>query len=263
MNRPFFSIITITLNAGNCLHKTIQSVAQQTYSNYEHLIKDGGSTDGSIESAVLNSKQRIISQPDSGIYNAMNQALKECMGEYILFLNTGDTLYDDDILHTISDVLEKYKTDLLYGYIEDNGVIVTYPKVLTDWYMYRNSICHQAWFLNRRCYKLSNGFNLNYKVLADHNILLDLILRHKISYQLIKKPAVSISPMGFSAVNNATKVSERKFLMKYYFRNRGGAFMAIIYAMTFPMIRIWMSKNALTRRIYSKFKNILNQTKWL
>lgn len=263
MNTPFFSIITITLNAGNSLHKTIQSVAQQTYSNYEHLIKDGGTTDGSIECAVLNSKQYIISQPDSGIYNAMNQALKKCMGRYILFLNTGDILYNNKTLYTISNMLKKYKTDLLYGYIEDNGVIVTYPKVLTDWYMYRNSICHQAWFLNRRCYKLSNGFNLDYKVLADHNIFLDLILRHKISYQLIKEPVVSISPMGFSAVNNTTKILERKFLMRYYFSNRRGTFMAIIYAMTFPMIRIWMSKNALTRRIYSKFQKILNQTKWL
>ena len=85
MNRPFFSIITITLNAGNSLHRTMQSVVQQTYSDYEHLIKDGGSTDGSIEHAVPTLKQRVIVQLDSGIYSAMNQALKECIGEYVLF----------------------------------------------------------------------------------------------------------------------------------------------------------------------------------
>lgn len=263
MRSPFFSIITISLNAGNSLNKTIQSVAQQTYSDYEHLIKDGGSTDGSVEYAVTNSKQRIISKPDSGIYNAMNQALAECTGEYVLFLNSGDILYNDKVLHTVSNVLKKNKTDLLYGYIEDNEVIITYPKVLTNWYMYRNSVCHQAWFLNRRCYEICDGFNLDYKVLADHNILLDLILRYKISHQLIKEPVVSIMPMGFSAVNNATKVSERKYLMRHYFHNKRGNLMAIIYAMTFPGTRIWMSKNALTKRIYSKFQYILNQTNWL
>lgn len=263
MRSPFFSIITITLNSGNLLNKTIQSVAQQTYSNYEHLIKDGGSTDGSVEYAATNSKQRIISKPDSGIYNAMNQALEESRGKYVLFLNSGDVLYNNKVLHEISNVLKKTKTDLLYGYIEDNGVIITYPKVLTNWYMYRNSICHQAWFLSRRCYELCDGFNLNYKVLADHDILLALIIRYKISYKLIKQPVVSIMPMGFSAVNNATKVSERKYLMRYYFHNKKRKFMAIIYAITFPGIRIWMSKNTLTRKIYSKLQYILNQTNWL
>jgi glycosyltransferase involved in cell wall biosynthesis len=263
MRRPFFSIITTTLNAGNSLNKTIQSVAQQTYSDYEHLIKDGGSTDGSVECAVTNLKQRIISKRDSGIYNAMNQALEESTGEYVLFLNSGDIFYNNKVLHKVSNILNKNKTDLLYGHIEDNGVIITYPKVLTNWYMYRNSICHQAWFLSRRCYELCDGFNLNYKVLADHNILLELILRFKISYQLIKQPVVSIMPMGFSAVNNATRASERKYLMRYYFHNKKGKLMAIIYAITFPGIRIWMSKNTLTRKIYSKLQYILNQTNWL
>jgi len=125
--------------------------------------------------------------------------------------------------------------------------------------MYRNSVCHQAWFLSRKCYELCDGFDLNYKVLADHNILLDLIIRHKISHQLIRVPVVSIAPMDFSVVNNETKVSERKFLMKCYFRNEGGNLMALIYAMTFPRIRIWLSKNALTRKFYSIFQGIINR----
>ncbi|HDY89306.1 MAG TPA: glycosyltransferase, partial [bacterium] len=122
------SIITVTYNAEACLEKTIQSVINQTYKNIEYIIIDGGSSDKTL-SIIKKYKKYIkycISEPDKGIYDAMNKGIKIAKGDYINFLNAGDFYYENNVLSYLFDNLDK-SVDLLYGdsyLIDQNGVNV-------------------------------------------------------------------------------------------------------------------------------------------
>ena len=102
MNYKQFSIITVCLNAGDHLSKTVDSVLQQSSNDYEYIIKDGGSTDKSIEKVKEDQRIQIIVKKDNGIYDAMNQAITYASGKYILFLNAGDVLCNPKVLAEVS-----------------------------------------------------------------------------------------------------------------------------------------------------------------
>lgn len=98
---PFFSIIVVCLQAGEELRKTVESVLSQTDTDFEVIVKDGGSTDGSVERLPADGRLRVFSRRDAGIYDAMNQAALEVRGRYVLFLNCGDYLYDAAVLENV------------------------------------------------------------------------------------------------------------------------------------------------------------------
>ncbi len=98
---PFFSIIVVCLQAGEELRKTVESVLSQTDTDFEVIVKDGGSTDGSVERLPDDGRLRVFCRKDTGIYDAMNQAAQEVRGRYVLFLNCGDYLYDADVLENV------------------------------------------------------------------------------------------------------------------------------------------------------------------
>lgn len=98
---PKFSIITVTYNAEKVLEDTIQSIVTQSYKNVEYIIVDGGSTDGTL--TIVNKYKEhihtIVSEPDKGLYDAMNKGIKLATGDYLCFLNAGDGLHEDDTLY--------------------------------------------------------------------------------------------------------------------------------------------------------------------
>lgn len=108
MGRPLFSIITITFNAAGTLPATLKSVERQTFTDYEYLIVDGASTDGTVaiaqHSAAVSS---VTSEPDKGLYDAMNKGLRKARGCYLVFLNAGDAFHEPDTLQKIADSIEK------------------------------------------------------------------------------------------------------------------------------------------------------------
>lgn len=97
---PFFSVIIVALNPGNALRHTLDSVLQQSFGDFEVLIKDGGSTDGSLEQLPSDSRIRVLQQPDSGIFDAMNQAVAAVRGRFVHFLNCGDTFANAAVLQS-------------------------------------------------------------------------------------------------------------------------------------------------------------------
>ena len=112
-----YSILVVCLNSGQRLLDTIESIISQKYQNYEIVIKDGESTDGSIEMvrerfAEKIERIQIISRADSGIYDAMNQACSYATGEYYMFLNTGDSFYDENVLQKITDGISEKQAPL-------------------------------------------------------------------------------------------------------------------------------------------------------
>lgn len=104
------SIITVTYNASSTVETTLRSIAKQTWTDYEHIIVDGASTDDTLQkvNAITTNNQRVISEPDNGLYDAMNKGIDMAKGEYLLFLNAGDAFHSPDTLsHIASAIISK------------------------------------------------------------------------------------------------------------------------------------------------------------
>ncbi len=178
---PKISIITVVFNAQDFIEKTILSVVNQTFKNIEYIIIDGKSTDNSL-SIINNYKtsiNKIISEKDNGIYDAMNKGLKIASGEYVLFLNAGDEFYDTTVLETIFKT--NSNADVYYGntaVINFNGEIIgdrrlTPPNNLT-WKSLKYGMCvsHQSFIAKRL---LCDYYNLNYKIAADIDWVINVL----------------------------------------------------------------------------------------
>lgn len=172
------TIITVVLNEKYGLEKTIQSVINQTCKNIEHIIIDGGSTDGTLD--VIKKYQHVIhawiSEPDKGIYDAMNKGIRLANGEWVNFMNAGDVFYDSDTLNS----LKKYflqDSSLIYGDVRinyDHFERTQYAKSLS--LLWRGGVyCHQSGFIKKQILaKLM--FNLDYNLAADYELLCRIYL---------------------------------------------------------------------------------------
>ena len=122
MQKPFFSIVVVSLNPGERLKNTLKSIVRQTYTDYEVILKVGGSTDGSLgfleSEEITNDKNqiKIIQKKDQGIYDAMNQAVAVISGRYVLFLNCGDYFYSDTVLEEVATFIERDKKTTIATY---------------------------------------------------------------------------------------------------------------------------------------------------
>ncbi len=168
------SIITVTRNALDDLKKTVESVCQQDYDNIEYIIVDGASTDGTAEwlntcLPLQGSKGTVISEPDKGIYDAMNKGVRLCQGEWICFMNAGDTFASSHCLSLIGEVLQDETIDIIYGnvnVIKDFGKMTVKPRGL-DLLRRKMPFCHQA-SLSRRYLLVEHPLSLRYRFVADY-----------------------------------------------------------------------------------------------
>lgn len=169
-----FSVIIVCLNAGERLRETVESVLAQRYEDYEIVLKDGGSTDGSVEEiskAVQDGRLYIYQKKDSSIYDAMNQAVELAGGDYFIFMNAGDSFYDNNVLSDIAGVISSkdHKPDIVYGNLYHKGlstVIHSAPEI-NDFACYRNVPCHQTCFYSRRLF-VERAYYPMYNVRADY-----------------------------------------------------------------------------------------------
>lgn len=173
------TIITINRNNSKGLDKTIRSVIEQSYTNYEYIIIDGASTDESIE-VIKKYAENInywVSEPDKGIYDAMNKAIDRASGEWICFMNSGDSFYNQNALN---DIFEK-ESDNISGFdvIYGNTVMITRPVIFLsipvqlDLMPIDKPFCHQSVFVRLNVQK-AYKFNLDYKICADYDFFLSL-----------------------------------------------------------------------------------------
>ena len=168
---PKVTIVTVCYNAESDIESTLLSVLGQTYRNIEYIVVDGGSTDGTCD-IIRNYSDRIdcfVSEPDRGVYDAMNKAAAMAKGEWILFMNSGDSFYSPN---TVSDAFERDidgDTGVLYGdtiYSErDRQTLVRHGDLRVHSVM---PACHQSIFCRTRLLK-ENPFNLKYKYAADYD----------------------------------------------------------------------------------------------
>lgn len=177
-NFPMVSIVTVVFNGAALLQETMRSVWNQTYDNIEYIVVDGGSTDGTVE-LLKNAEGRIdrwMSEPDKGIYDAMNKGLALAQGEYVWFLNAGDTAASPDLLKEIFNQFGN-SSDFYYGPTqlvhEDGrlGKVVHPPAELRLRDMYRGmAVSHQSIILRRR---FSFEYSLEYRLIADQKWVID------------------------------------------------------------------------------------------
>ena len=173
------SIVTINLNNVEGLKRTIDSIVSQTYSNYEWIIIDGGSIDGSTD-LIEQNKQHLsywCSEPDKGIYNALNKGIAYANGEYISFMNSGDVYASENILQEV--FLQDHKGGILYGdwiieyKTKEVRMSFSVDKLFTE--LTRRNICQQAMFYRTHLLK-QKGFDETIAILADHARNVELAL---------------------------------------------------------------------------------------
>ncbi|MEP0263905.1 glycosyltransferase family 2 protein [Dokdonia sp.] len=199
------SIITINYNNASGLTKTLESVAGQTYTNIQHIIVDGNSTDGS--KAVLdthNFHDAIkISEPDSGIYNAMNKGVKNASGDYLLFINSGDSLRSNDVIESIIPILKGDK-DLYYGNLamqhENSDQIRTYPEALNFYYFFHNgSLPHPSLFFKKSLFTEIGLYREKFKIVADWDYYVHAIFKHDATYEHMNIVVSNFDMFGISS----------------------------------------------------------------
>ena len=172
---PTITVVTVVYNGAAVIGRTLASVAEQPGEHIEYIVVDGGSTDGTVEQVREAGPRvdRFISERDHGIYDAMNKGARLARGEYLYFLNAGDTFCAPDVLQRAAELL-RHRPALLVGQVVvDAAAGVRYPVRLTDSALrdaralFATHFCHQALFVRRTDLLATGGFDLRYRYLAD------------------------------------------------------------------------------------------------
>lgn len=192
------------MNNDQGLYNTVMSVITQTYKNYEFIVIDGDSTDGSKNIIEKYSEKFSyhVSEPDNGIYQAMNKGIEVATGKFLLFLNSGDCLLNNDVLSNVSSFLDN--TEIVSGdLITQNAAGIQLLKVsppsLDDVYLMCSTIWHPSTFIQKKLFTKIGYYNESYKIVADYDFFLRAIVKHKASY---KHAQIPVSLFGLDGISN-------------------------------------------------------------
>ena len=214
MTSPLLTIITVNLNNREGLQRTIDSVVEQTFTDYEWIVIDGGSTDGSREliEQYADHFTYWVSEPDKGIYNAMNKGIAHAKGDWLQFLNSGDWLAEKDVLNNVFS--QRLKGDIVYGnYYHCYGkemVPVEYSSALSFLTLYYTAIPHPSSCIKRTVLE-QRPYNEEYKIVSDWEFFLECALKGmKFSHI---DTFVSCYDNGGISSSNRTKVLEERSMI--------------------------------------------------
>ena len=217
------SIITINLNNSIGLEKTINSVINQSFDSFEFIVIDGLSSDDSLEiiKKYSNKITYWISESDSGIYNAMNKGISKAIGEYCLFLNSGDQFANVDSLKTVFEI--KPFEDIVYCDLElvgsNQSRIINFPDKLTFYWLFTEFIGHPSSLIRKNLFHKYGKYNESYKIVSDWEFFIIAICKYQCSTKHINYVLAIQSEGGIS--NNKKFVdlvkSERKSVLSEHF----------------------------------------------
>ena len=266
--KPLFSVLVVCLNPGEKLEKTLQSILKQSFSDYEILIKDGLSTDGSLAYAKNRQEERIriVEKKDTGIYDAMNQAVEAAQGQYIYFLNCGDFFYHETVLEQVAGFIRANPSEagIYYGNIYERltGQVVYSNPRIDAFGCYRNVPCHQACFYDRKLL-LAHPFKTNYRVRADYEQFLWCFFTKEVSggvsffYRELLIADYEGGGFSESRENKKRSAAEHKEITKCYM-SRGQLFKyKLILWMTLAPLRTMIAGNPKTAGVYNRLKKLL------
>lgn len=286
-----FSIITVSFNAGEKLRETLLSVAGQTCTDYEVIVKDGGSTDGSTDflkavsasertagaageaeegkaaaiSREMLSRVRFFEGKDKGIYDAMNQAAAQASGEFVLFLNCGDMFADERVLERVAAAIEREQAAgqrrlVLYGdtFSEKTGVTIASAPEITGFTCYRNIPCHQSCFYSAGLCR-EKPYDLQYKIRADYDHFLWCFYRAGAVFVHMDFPVASYEGGGYSESreNIERDKREHKQITSVYMGRAELFKYKAVMALTLAPLRKYMAESKAFSGMYHWVKKTL------
>ena len=235
-----FSIITCTYNAESVLQRTLDSVLEQTYSHVEHIIVDGASTDATLNMVEAYRQKsdaedwchevRVKSEPDRGLYDAMNKGIQRATGQYVLFLNAGDTFPSADTLELVAESVGEGEEPpaVLYGdtdVVDDDGRFLRHrrlspPRRLT-WrsFMKGMLVCHQAFYARTDLAKVT-PYDLHYRFSADVDWcirIMRLARRRRLPMRNVGAVVVNFLDGGMTTTNHRASPKERFHVMAHHY----------------------------------------------
>lgn len=223
----YLSVITINYNDAKGLEKTLGSLASQTYTDFELVVIDGGSTDNSKQ--IIEKYNSIISysvsEKDNGIYDAQNKGIVKSNGKYLLFLNAGDFLVNENVLQEFYDFSTGKDYKLVYGdtkLLKENGDFhhdIIQPDPLYPFYFYKNTLNHQSCFIQKELFDKYGLYKLEYKICSDFEFFLNVFLHQKEAYVHMNKFVAFYSLGGFSSdpMNYEFVVKDKETILAQYF----------------------------------------------
>lgn len=215
------TIITINYNNRDGLQKTIDSIVCQTWRDFEWIVIDGGSTDGSKE-LIEQYKHYFVywcSEPDKGVYNAMNKGIVKAQGEYLNFMNSGDVFYSNHVLNDVQDCLNQNKADFLVGntlYVDQYGREKWHrfsPLEITASFLFSTALCHQSTFIKRELL-LNEPYDETLKYVSDWKHMFHQIVFQNRSYQKLDFYVSIYDFTGMSSTNVQGVADERRYYLQ-------------------------------------------------
>lgn len=217
------SVVTINYNNAEGLRKTIQSVLNQDYPHLQYIVIDGNSTDGSL-AAIKEAESKIsfwVSEPDSGLYHAMNKGVEKVKGEYVLFLNSGDWFERKDSLSTLVSYCEGQ--DFVYGNQvienEESSWVKYYPHQLSFSFFIRDALPHASTLIKAALFEKYGKYNENFYIVSDWEFFLLCICKHNCTYKHIEQPVSVFNIYGRSSLpeNRWTLEGEKQAVLEKHF----------------------------------------------
>ena len=253
-----FTVITVTYNAGDKLKETVTNGLRQTYDNYEILIKDGMSTDNSLSLIPESEKIRVDVREDKGIYDAMNQAIKEARGEYIIFMNCGDYFYDEHVLENAAKAIEENpRRGIYYGdaYFRLSKEVIHMPGEITDFVCFRHIPCHQACIFAKELFE-EKAFDLSYKIRADYEFFLRQYYEKEIRPFYTGLVIADYEGGGYSETKEnrrRDKEEHREITNKYMPKSKVRKY-RFIMVITLQPLRHWLAQRSCFAGVYDRIK---------
>lgn len=285
--QPFFSIIVVCFNPGTKLGQTLESIKKQNYSDYEVVVKDGLSDDGSLAcveeifpggaEGAGEGRVQLVSQKDQGIYDAMNQAVMRAKGEYVYFLNCGDWFYSDQVLGEMAGFIKGCRKEdagradwpgICYGNIYERltGQKVASNPRIDAFGCYRNVPCHQACFYARELL-IGHPFQTKYRVRADYEQFLWCFFaagkEQKVRFAYCDLLIADYEGGGFSETKENRRISaaEHKVITETYM-SKGQLFrFRLAMLLSLAPLRTWIAQNERTAGIYNRIKGMVYAAK--
>ena len=214
MKETILSIITVNFNNNRGLINTLESVKQQSFTSYEHIIIDANSSDGSKETIIQYAKETThltywISEPDNGIYYGMNKGIEQAHGEYLYFLNSGDCLKEEVLSQIQFDGTQYIYCDITVILPDNYKLHIQYPDhINTALLLIRDTFCHQACFIHHSLFT-GYRYNTNYTIVSDWIHIIHSIVIKNCSYKHIPIDIADYDGGGFSATNPSVGPKER------------------------------------------------------
>ncbi len=209
------SIITVCFNSEATIAECLKSVASQSWSNFEHIIVDGASTDGTLMEieAYSHKKLKLTSEPDNGMYDAMNKGLKIATGDYVAFLNSDDLYANDDVIKWVAETAANTSADCILGNVQfftadrKNSIGRYYSSNgFARWWIKVGIMPpHPGFFAKRSLMLRAGGFDESYKIAADFDLVARLVIKHEASWITLRKTVALFRMGGITTANRSVR----------------------------------------------------------